>query len=99
MGMEEKTLQIFKILKDEIQSYPAVKVSPEGLAKMAGRLSSRYEPAQVQKAMESLVFSVKYFPCVAEIAEKIEQEKGSPIAGMTREEAIRYYLEKESGKA
>jgi hypothetical protein len=66
---------------------------------IAERLAKRYTYRQVEKAMNSLAYQAKFFPSLAEISEKIEQEKESPIAGMTREEAIRYYLEKESGKA
>lgn len=94
-----ETMKIYELLVREHKAYPVCQLTPEGLTLIAERLAKRYSYAQVEKAMNDLVYQAKFFPSLAEIAEKIEQEKGSPIAGMTREEAIRYYLEKESGKA
>lgn len=95
----QETAKIYELLMNEVKAFPTSQISPEGLLLIAQRLEKRYSYAQVEKAMNELAYQAKFFPSLAEISEKIEKSKGSPIAGMTREEAIRYYLEKESGKA
>lgn len=95
----KEAMKIYELLVEEYKTYPVCQLTPEGLTIIAERLAKRYSYKQVEKAMAALAYQSKFFPSLAEISEAIEQEKGSPIAGMTREEAIMYYLEKESGKA
>ena len=76
--MQEKA-KIYELLMNELKTYPTCQITPEGLAKIAERLDSRYTYEQIEEAMNRLAFKAKFFPSLAEIVDNIQAHRPSKL--------------------
>ena len=68
----QETAKIYKLLAEELKTYPTCQITMEGLGKIAERLDKRYTYEQVERAMNRLAYKAKFFPSLAEIVEEID---------------------------